>query len=662
MAQNFVRPPILMYFRYRLASSYITQSLNCKLTSVGSAIKKLLFATIFFGALNALSQNIDSLRHLIKNSHDKDTTYILALNELAFEFHAAYPDSSLQYAIEADSLSRIIGYNKGSGRALRVVGIYHYIKSDYAKALRYLEAGLDFSQKANDKTNAARCYSNIGIVASEQGNYGRALEYQILSLKIREQIKDKQGIAVSNNSIGLIYREQGNDKKAMEYFVDALPLAIEVKDKRLATILYQNIGVIYTTEKKYPEALKNFKLALQNLELINDKRLIVFVYGNLAEAYIDIKETDEALPFLDKAYEVAKKSEIVQGIGFIEEIYAKYYNAISDFNLAYRYASESQAHAKKIGNLETWRNASKQKYLSAYGLGKHKEALENYDLFVRLRDSLKNAQVNRKIVSLEYELKEEKATMEQERKELQFAARQARQNLLTAITGGVVIVTSLIIVFFLYKLWSGRTKREMARIRERISRDIHDDMGSNLSTINILSGVAIKTLSSSPNGPKTKEILGKISIMSNLVMESIDEIVWSIDPQHDSFEKVIARMRLLGAQLENQGVSFSFKVNGDPSKCTLSVEQRHDFYLIYKEAITNIAKYAKCKNVIVTLVIEATEILLSIKDDGIGFDVDTQLNGNGLNNMKNRSKNLTGRLKIESALNQGTTIELEFPV
>jgi signal transduction histidine kinase len=633
-----------------------------RLSSENSVIRKIAFVIIFLGAQTVRSQNVDSLRHLIKTRSHEDTTYILALAELAYQFYGNHPDSCFRYANEADSLSKRIGYHKGSGRALRVLGIYYYIRSNYAKSLDYFKAAINSSLKAGDQNIIARCYGNIGVAISEQGNHGKALEYQLLSLKMGEQLGNSRIIVTASNSIGYIYMESGNHTKALEYFVSSLNLATEIKDKRLMATLYQNIAVIYHSEKKYSEALNYFQKALNILGDLNDMRTLIIVYGNLAETYIALKETTKALPYLDKAYEEAKKYEIVQTIGFIEEVYSKYYYAINDLNAAYRYASKSQAHAKKIGNLETWRDASKQKYLSAYGLGKHKEALENYDLFVRLRDSLKNEQINKKTISLEYELKEEKAKREQERKELLFVARQERQKRIMTVVGGIIFLVSIIWIYSFYRVWSDKTKKEMARIREKISRDIHDDMGSNLSTINILSGVAMETLSTAPNGPKTKDLLAKISIMSNLVMESIDEIVWSIDPHHDSFEQIIARMRALGGQLENQGIAFSFKIKGDLSKCTLNLEQRHDFYLIYKEAVSNIAKYAKCKNVVATLLIEPTQIFLCIKDDGIGFSVDFQTNGNGLRNMSSRARNLNGELKIVSAENRGTALELEFPV
>lgn len=223
-----------------------------------------------------------------------------------------------------------------------------------------------------------------------------------------------------------------------------------------------------------------------------------------------------------------------------------------------------------------------------------------------------------------------------------------------------IVVLTVLIFLVIYRIRAAK-KEAVAKIREKISRDLHDDMGSNVSTINILSNVAKNELSKQDQGIRVKEVLEKISNISSQVMESMDEIVWSLNPHHDSFEELIARMRVLGTHLlEDQGTNFEFQVTGDPATFELGIERRSDLYLIYKEAITNILKYAKCKNVYVTLSINEAGVRLMVTDDGVGFKPENKSDGNGLQNMKKRSQNLKAKLKIESQLNKGTRIELDI--
>jgi signal transduction histidine kinase len=224
------------------------------------------------------------------------------------------------------------------------------------------------------------------------------------------------------------------------------------------------------------------------------------------------------------------------------------------------------------------------------------------------------------------------------------------------LLGASMIAVALI----LYKIKVANLQA-VVKIREKISRDLHDEMGSNLSTINILSNVAKGEAGKGAANGKVEEMLDRISNLSVNALESVDEIVWSLNPQNDSFEEMIARMRSLGAQiLEDQGINFMFDVEGDPRFLQLDIERRNDLYLIYKESINNICKYAKCKNVYVKLLIGKQLVKLVVADDGVGFKTETFTDGNGLNNMRARSENLKGKLRIESELNKGTRLELDI--
>jgi signal transduction histidine kinase len=199
------------------------------------------------------------------------------------------------------------------------------------------------------------------------------------------------------------------------------------------------------------------------------------------------------------------------------------------------------------------------------------------------------------------------------------------------------------------------------KVRQKVARDLHDDMGSTLSTINILSMMAKSKLGEDP--VKTNEYLTKISDNSSHMMEAMDDIVWSINPANDSMAKITARMRAFATEvLEAKDVELQFTVTGNLEDIHLDMEQRRDFFLIYKEAVNNIAKYAQCKKVGITLQHSQQTLDLKIEDDGIGFDVQQADSGNGLSNMRKRAENLQGTLAITSGIEQGTTIRLQIGI
>lgn len=202
---------------------------------------------------------------------------------------------------------------------------------------------------------------------------------------------------------------------------------------------------------------------------------------------------------------------------------------------------------------------------------------------------------------------------------------------------------------------------EMEKVRRRIARDLHDDMGSTLSTINILSEMA--KMKVTVDAQKTEEYITKISDNSSRMMEAMDDIVWSINPMNDSMQKIAARMREFATGvLEAKNIDFTFRVDEQVNDLKLDMEKRRDFFLLFKEAVNNLAKYSQCKHASIDISVMKGMLIMSVKDDGIGFNVLEADSGNGLSNMKKRAQSLRGKLVIESVANKGTTVSLEAPV
>lgn len=199
----------------------------------------------------------------------------------------------------------------------------------------------------------------------------------------------------------------------------------------------------------------------------------------------------------------------------------------------------------------------------------------------------------------------------------------------------------------------------MERVRTRIARDLHDDMGSTLSTINILSEMA--KMKVSVDNDKASEYIEKISDNSTRMMEAMDDIVWSINPMNDNMVKITARMREFATGvLEAKDISLQFHVDNAVLDIRLDMEQRRDFFLLFKEAVNNLAKYAQCRNAAIDISIHGNRLFMRIEDDGVGFDVNQADSGNGLTNMRKRAANIGGNLKIISSPGQGTTVRFNL--
>lgn len=194
------------------------------------------------------------------------------------------------------------------------------------------------------------------------------------------------------------------------------------------------------------------------------------------------------------------------------------------------------------------------------------------------------------------------------------------------------------------------------RLRTKIARDLHDEMGSTLTSINILSKVA---MTKERNREDIQEYLQKIKKHSSSMMESMSDIIWAINPSNDSLEKLLIRMKELAAELlEPAGIMYYFDASMITNESLLNLEQRKDLYLIFKEAINNAVKYSQATEVTVLLHYKEGELLLRITDNGKGFKTSAQTPGNGLKNMNSRAIAMGADLSIESIPGVGTSIVL----
>ena len=226
---------------------------------------------------------------------------------------------------------------------------------------------------------------------------------------------------------------------------------------------------------------------------------------------------------------------------------------------------------------------------------------------------------------------------------------------LTLLSLGVL---GLVYLFYRLKL---NKMLAVEKLRNKVARDLHDDMGSTLSTINILSSMAKSKMNS--DNVTSSNYLTKITDNSQRMMEAMDDIVWSIKPDNDSMQRVLARMREYATSvLEAKDIEVTFQIEDRINHLKLNMEARRDLFLIFKEAINNSAKYSHSNQVFVNFYCKNKRLFMHIKDNGVGFEIHNADNGNGLDNMHKRAEAVKGGLVIQSHPGAGTEITLNIPM
>lgn len=205
------------------------------------------------------------------------------------------------------------------------------------------------------------------------------------------------------------------------------------------------------------------------------------------------------------------------------------------------------------------------------------------------------------------------------------------------------------------------------KIRTGIASDLHDDLGTSLSRIVIFSQLAKKEATKSG---KMFELLDKIEHSSRGLVDSMNDIVWSINPDNDSLEDAILKLETFAVELlEGKGMEVYLSVPDDSIKFELPLDVRRNLLLIFKEMVNNTAKHSSARNVHIKIEIFKSllpdgnpGIKIIIEDDGIGFNNAKQTNGNGIKNMFRRAESLNGNFKITSSKDSGTKAELFIPL
>jgi two-component system, NarL family, sensor histidine kinase UhpB len=268
---------------------------------------------------------------------------------------------------------------------------------------------------------------------------------------------------------------------------------------------------------------------------------------------------------------------------------------------------------------------------------------------------LEKSEVNMQFQKSETDKKQNQLVLLNKEKELQFVQLRKQKQLKNYFIGGICLL--LLLSLILYRNYRVRQQLKLQTLRNKIASDLHDDVGSTLSSISIFSQMAQQ---------QSKEVIPMLETIgdsSRKMLDAMADIVWTINPENDQFEKIILRMKsfafeLLGAK----NIDFEFMADEDVARFNVPMEVRKNLYLIFKEATNNMVKYARADKAFFSMTGEKNNLVMMIRDNGRGFDVKQPTQGNGLKNMMRRAHEINADLMIDSLPGNGTTIRLSLAI
>ena len=500
-------------------------------------------------------------------------------------------------------------------------------RANYTEALAHYYKALRSFIHLGDSLNEGNIYISLATVLVNLGQQDKALYYHQQAATLFTVMGRKSELATELINITDMYYTSNQLDSAELSVQKALTIAQSLNDKVVAAYAYLHLGNIYNRRKKFPEAEKYFLESINIGEPAGIDNALGETYQGLGEMYMAQQLPAKAAPYLQKHFMLAKQDndngEMMEGA----------------LNLA---QNEAAMHH-------------------------YDKAFEYQKLYSSLKDSAYTASSAKSMAEMETryqaEKKEKEIVLLKKDHELSQLSIQKQKNFQMAAI--VLIILILLIGFLLlnrYKVVQ-RAKQlvDMERMRNNIARDLHDDIGSTLSSINILSKVALQQGDSRQYAMAAD--MQKIKDRSAVIMDSMSDIVWAIHPQNDTVAQMIARMKEFTAELlDPLNINYTFREEGDFSAVKLDVRTRKDGYLFFKEAINNAAKYSRCSQLDIRLWLQAQSFHLSVNDNGIGFNVDQVGSGNGLRNMRERAAAMGAVLQISSEEGKGSHIDLDIPI
>ena len=224
-----------------------------------------------------------------------------------------------------------------------------------------------------------------------------------------------------------------------------------------------------------------------------------------------------------------------------------------------------------------------------------------------------------------------------------------------------ISITVLLLGLAAYALYRYRVTRllQLEQVRTRIAADLHDDIGANLTTIAVLSEVVHQQIN---GGAMIEAPISSIARLSRESVSSMSDIVWAINPKKDSLRDLTRRMRAFASDIfTSHNIDFAFQTPAADLDLKMGANVRRTIYLIFKEAVNNVARHSECEKARIDIHLEGARLVLSVSDDGKGFDAATVTDGNGLQSMRKRAKDSGGEVSVSTNPPHGTTVTLRLP-
>lgn len=572
---------------------------------------------------------------------------------------------------------------------------YYFCKNarctDYDKldsAIVYGNRALKLLKAVNDIPSLLTVYNNLCKVYRKQGQYDKAVEYALKGIRIAEKEKKENWIAFFNAMLSLTYHDFESYPKGIYYGKKALKYWVNQKEKSPDMICnaLNAIAINFDDWNKPDSALYYHKQVFKYYKG-KDTLYVGDTYNNIGNTLLKQKKFKEAKRWITSALKINDKNfELNQGATDVNYYYERATNytnlatiasELGNVNEAEKLFDKAYWFAQKSANAEKLRDLYWQRALFHKNQKQWNKAVQDQENYIKLRDSVFEVQRAQTFSELEAKYQNEKKEKQllQSKAEIREREIEIKNKNMQFLILGLISFALLCIIYLVYRQQKLKIKQQeqefelksaIAKIetqnklqeqRLAISRDLHDNIGSQLTFI--ISSVDNIKYAFDIQNDKLGAKLGNISSFAKDTIVELRDTIWAMNKSQISFEDLQTRIHNFvdkAKEVKNE-IQFNFFVDSDLKDRNFSSIEGMNIYRTIQEAIHNSIKYAEAKNIDIKVKKIGAKIAIEIKDNGKGFDVTGIEKGNGLLNMQKRITEINGQFNLQSTAS-GTEINI----
>lgn len=542
-------------------------------------------------------------------------------------------------------------------------------KREVDKAVPVAEAFREWASKENDAGEMAYVNYLFAYIYRLKMNYDSSFYFLEKTLQLLSGKKNQPLEAKIYFSMMLNYTRMEMPDNAIVYGKKAMNLYRQMNDTVGISKIHIFMGAAYNLLEEDSAWHAYLQEGIRLANTINNPILQMNGYNNLAMYHSVAGVPDSVLVCLQQAYRVADEQNMPADRNDIAINIAREYNVRKEYakslELLNRVYADTPAHPLMPQKLHL---SQLTQYEALKGLGRYKEATEIMDAYTKLSGELYQEASRQKALEMDERLKR----TEQEK---QLAAKKwqlKKQKLWLLALGLSLLGATLLLLFLRKKQQAGRQQiaslqkeKELETMkallegqlkeRSRIARELHDDLGSSLTAM----GLITELLQRQPEFSSNPHI-AKISASTRELIARTNEITWAVNTSNDTLNSLVAHIRKLASEfLQPAGISFAVNDEGVQHDRPMGNIARRNIYLTVKEALHNVVKHSGARNVEINMMLKNNLLTVDITDDGTGVPANITGNGQGLQNMNMRMNEIGGTWQLIPG--NGTKIMLSYP-